>query len=757
MEKKLIWVGPRESDTFYSAVDFFKTITYNGSNTGNNISFTSKTGVRIDHNRSVSWDLNAFFKVNLCDLLQENNNVRFLFYNPLQAYSQGEEVAAHTLNAPPPELLRYMRNKAKMRTFAQKYVPIIPFVEFSGDRLPEASFDIGEKNSFILQEIISSSGYGTLQLTREQCANYIASRPSENEYILSPYLKYAAPINVHIVIFEDRCIVFPPSFQLIQRNGPRFSYIGGDFHTDLSEKTYESILQHSNALAEGLRRIGYRGVCGIDFMLSENELYFIEVNARFQASSFLLNRLLIQSGYPTLHQMILFPQSGKMPEWDRFSRFRKPGSFFTVSGKSEPPWLFSSGEDLPRATSELLLDGYSPAMKREENAYLFRALSERNLCWLNKDFRLQLAPNLQPDQDEWRSKILSMDSLCIKIALLNQGVRISPSAKAQMENNGAIRRGVFQSIDISLPNGIVVNAPYNTAFSGLSPYCVEWDGAAFLLTYENRPLFPVAFDAVDPYRTRTASHGTLYQNVTFWATDRLRIHHQLTCRFKLEGKGCAFCNTRQKEGAFSVDDVCEAVDFYLEHADFRHFLIGGGSGTSEDEHRNILALVKHIRSRGDKPIYVMCLPPEDVSVLSEYHNAGVDEIGFNLELYDRAEAKRIMPGKGQIPLSQYEKAYREAVRLWGSHGSVRSMMLLGLEREESFFDGIRWLCGLGVMPIISVFRPIDRIALSEVLPPCNEDLEGIFYRAKEIAENAGLALGPSCAACQNNTLSLPLL
>lgn len=757
MKKKIVWIGPRESDTFYSGLNFFKVITYNGSNVGNNVSFTSETGVRIDHNHSKNWDLKSFLSANLQTLLKEDADARFLFYNPLQAFSLGEEVAARTLCANPPELLRYMRSKTNMRAFARKYVPIIPFVEFFGSHLPEAAFEVGEKDSFVLQEVISSAGYGTLQLTREQCADYIFARSPEVAYLLSPYLKYAAPINVHVVIFEDRCIVFPPSFQLMQRNGPRFSYIGGDFHTNLPEKTYDLILRRSNSLAEGLRAIGYRGICGFDYMLSQDELYFIELNPRFQASSFLLNKLLLQSGYPTLHQLNLSAYSDRAPALNSFSRFQKAESFFTVSGNNEPSWLSLSDEKLPPAASELILDGYSSEMKREEGAYLCRILSERNLCWLNRDFQLRLAPNLQPDQDMWRAKILSEDFLCIKIALLNQGIRLSPTAQTQLEKTGSIRQGVFQSKDIFFPNGLIVNAPHHTAFSEFSPYCIEWDGAAFVLSYESKPLFPVAFDVADPYRSRIASYGTLYQNVTFWATDRLRVHHQLTCRFKREGRGCAFCNTRRKDEAFSIDDVCEAINFYLDHTDFRHFLIGGGSGAYEEEHQNILALVKHIRSRCDKPIYVMCLPPKDISVLSEYHGAGVDEIGFNLELYDREEAKRIMPGKGLIPLSQYETAYREAVRLWGKRGNVRSMMLLGLEREESFFEGIRWLCQLGVMPILSVFRPIDRILLSEVLPPHNEDLERIFYRAEAIAEDAGLALGPSCVACQNNTLSLPLL
>lgn len=754
MSTKLVWVGPRESDILFSNVNFVKTVTYNGSNTGNNIAFTSLTKTRIDHNYTDKWDLKNFLADQLLQLVVDTD-IRFLFYNALQAYSLGKDVVKHTLCMNQRELLRHMRNKGNMRVFAQQYIPVVPYVEFSGKDLPKVSFHIGEKDSYVLQQVFSSSGHGTLQLTQEECMHYIANHPKTDKYILSPYIKNGAPINVHVVIFEDRCIVLPPSFQLIRRNGPYFSYIGGDFHTCMAQEMYDLILQRTNTLAEGLRLLGYRGVCGIDYMLTENELYFLEVNPRFQASSFLLNKLLQKGGLPSLHQLHISAFVNRTPPIESFSQFADSESFFSVS-EEIPTWFSADDKGLPKTISSVILDGYCPDMKVEENAYLFRAISNRNLCWLDQDFRLQIAPNLQPDSDTWKAKIMSKDPLCIKIGLLNQGVRISREAAEQMGKIGSIRQGVFQSVDLFLPNSMVVNAPYHTDFSDFSPYCIEWVEGEFKLSYRGSPLFAITFDAEDLFRGKIATKGTAYRNVAFWATDRLRVHHQLSCRFKAEGKGCHFCNTRSKDGPFFIEDVCEVVDYYLTHANFRHFLIGGGSGAFEAEQQNILTLVKHIRSQCDKSIYVMCLPPKDISALSEYHAAGVNEIGFNLELYDRDRAKEIMPGKGAIPLSQYENAYQEAVRLWGNRGNVRSLMVLGLEKEESFFSGIDWLCQLGVMPIVSVFRPVSRIELSMVLPPQNEDLKRIFSRAQKIASNNGLVLGPSCTACQNNTLSLPI-
>lgn len=755
MENKLMWVGPRESDTLYSGIHFFRSVTFHGTNTNGNISWSSKNKTRIDHITAGSdWRLNNFLRQELSSFL-EDPEVQFLFYNPMQSYIIGKGIPERTVCANKRNLLDFFRNKANMRIFAQECIPVVPFVEFTGQMIPATRFRAEDGGSYVLQKVYSSGGHGTFQMTIRECEEYVKTGSETESYLLSPYLQYAVPINIHAVIFDQCCVIFPPSFQLMRRQKQRFFYMGGDFHTNLSPAYRKMIKERTMALCEKLRLSGYRGVCGIDYMLTDKEVYFLELNARFQASSFLLNKLLLNEGKASLHQLNLMAFSNQDPPFESFMEFQAPESFFTVAGEHLPAWFRNTESQRPAIISEVILDGLKPEMEFTPDAYLFRAITERNLCWLNRDRQLQSAPNIHQDSTAWRQKVLSMDPLTIKIGLLNQGIRFSAEAAQRTEQQGAVRAGVFQSVDISLRNGLIVNAPYHSSFSELSPYCIEWDGGAFFLSYEGVRLCEVFFDAADPYRDKTAPGGTQFRNAAFWATDRLRVHHQFRCRYKMEGRGCRFCNVKLKEGAFFIGDVCGIIDFYLAHTQFRHFLIGGGSGTSDTEPENIITLARHIRSRSDKPIYAMCLPPADLPVLAAYHEAGIDEIGFNLELFDRKLAKEIMPGKGCIPLSQYEAAYQEAVRLWGRTGAVRSLMVLGLEPMESFYCGIEWLCKMGVMPIVSVFRPVDKIELKAALPPGNEELARIFQKVKAIAGKYGLRPGPACPACQNNTLSLP--
>lgn len=754
MDTKLIWVGPRESDIAFSNIDFFKSVTYCGSNIGNNISFSNMNNVRVNPNYSKDAYLSDFLIEQLTPMM-EDAAIRFVFYNPMLCYSLKHGISGRTICINPYNVTSFSRNKVNMREIAVNCIPTVPFVQFEGRELPTFQFNVGNKNDLILQKVFSSGGYGTQRVSLDKCVQYIEKGNAFERYILSPFLEDAVPINVHVVIFDEESIILPPSYQIVSNRGNYFEYIGADFHTSFSSNVHDLIISRSKKIADRLRQMGFRGICGIDYMQTKNEIYFLEINTRFQASSFLVNKLLTQERKSSLHELNFLAFEGKQPTMDSFPRFEEPESFFSIYSDTLPDWSKHLDDRLPSIVSEIFKDGFNAKQKLSKQAYLFRIITKRNLCWLDDDNRIRLAPNIQRDSDTWRQKINKLNWVCLKIGLLNQGIRITDEAQKEMKHSGEVRQGVFQSVDLIFPDGLVINAPYKTDFSEISPYSIGLYDNQFVLFYEGKVLSPISFDCIDPFQNKAASRGTVYRHAAFWATDRLRVHHEFTCAFKKKEEGCGFCNIRPKIGAFSIDDVCEVIDFYLENADFKHFLIGGGSGTECQESINILKIARHIRSHSNKSIYVMCLPPTDYHVLLQYKEAGVDEISFNIEIFNRDLAKRIMPGKGKISLEQYENAFREAVRIWENVGAVRSMMILGLERIGDFYQGIEWLCNLGVTPIVSIFRPMNNITLSDVLPYNNEFLEDIYYNLITLVERYGLSLGPSCIACQNNTLSLP--
>lgn len=152
----------------------------------------------------------------------------------------------------------------------------------------------------------------------------------------------------------------------------------------------------------------------------------------------------------------------------------------------------------------------------------------------------------------------------------------------------------------------------------------------------------------------------------------------------------------------------------------------------------------------------MCLPPNDISYIDKYIDAGVNEIAFNIELWDRKLALEYMPGKGQITLEEYLAKLEYATKKINKKGNVRTMLMVGIESIENTLSAIEVIASKNIQPMLSIFRPTLNCKLPYVVQPSNEDIYKLFLLAETICKKYNISLGPSCPSCQNNTLAITL-
>ena len=152
----------------------------------------------------------------------------------------------------------------------------------------------------------------------------------------------------------------------------------------------------------------------------------------------------------------------------------------------------------------------------------------------------------------------------------------------------------------------------------------------------------------------------------------------------------------------------------------------------------------------------MLSPPPDLNFINSVVDAGVNEIGINMEFYDRKLSRLLMPGKASADADVYYKNLEHAVNLLGAEGAIRSILIVGLEPLENTVQGVRELASRGVMPILSIFKPLENTALANHPLPSRDLLISAWEKAQSICEHYSLTLGPLCKCCQNNTLSLPV-
>lgn len=674
---------------------------------------------------------------------------------------------------------------------------------------------------FIVQEAIASGGSGTYILTKKNGDTLIKSLNINNRYLVSVYREDNVPVNIHALIFDDGVIFTPPSIQVMKAdytklNGEdetrKLMYRGADFVelarvaalpdepcNKVNNKHVEKFKKLCKELCERIKGKGYRGVLGIDGIIYNDEVRLLEVNCRFQASTSLIDRALADKGAPSLQRINIAACSGASKEgYEKiFEGLKVPYSNYSynhvganehavhILKKVEEPhsWLVAKELDGLDATK---LNG----LTKYGNAHLFRLVFNTNICWVNEDGAVNLDECICEPVDELHDKILNNaeskvnekvdgdDLLALKIALLTQGAN-------RQDGSREVRIATNDAIDICFGEkyyDVVINVPTQNKFQAFSPFDIAAteNGEQTLLYYGQEITSVKLYEPDKLAETAIKNTEFHYSDVAFLSTDRLRVHVTNQCIYKKnveKRESCKFCNICPTTGDIDEGTIAEVIGSHWAQrtsTGLRHFLIGGQSPEQNDatmkKLKDIIGTIKKVTGNNvDAEIYAMILPLEKEKI-KELKQAGLDQIAFNIEIFDEVCAKKYMPGKGSIKRETYMKALSDARDIWFSGSShkeevvkqVRSMVILGLEPRESFIKGIKTLINIGIQPLISLFRPLKNTELEDYVAPSMGYVYNVYqsvqdemreYREKR--KNRFMMLGPDCKCCQNNTLSLP--
>lgn len=695
------------------------------------------------------------------EIIEQYPNSRFMLYYPTDVNILYREILDRIICVNDIDIITLLENKIDTRIWLSDTIPIPPYVIEYGENvsLGSARKKFPNHNEFVIQADYSCGGSNTW-LFHELNADEIGSRLLlQDKYTVSPYLQNSISLNIHLIIYDNGILLLPASVQLISLEKHNFKYLGADFiaYRNLPKRIHLQLECYSQKIGERLRLAGYRGVLGIDFIATDTEVYFMEINARFQSSTFLINKALSQK-YGELSVPMLNLDAFTHKEVPKNLKFVVNYSFYSY--QYVPEYLFQIKQIYTRVlvcphVIECQNDDLDWNMKLDRDTYLFKIVTDVNLSALSPEHRMLLRENLRIQENilklgiDWDKQLLEL-----KIMLLSRGIYINTTIQNNLSKQGGINYEEFEALDLIINDKFYVNVPYLTVLSELSPFEIIYEEEKLYLTYYGKRLTDVRIRFCNPNAKRISKSGLLFEDISYMGHDRLRIYYRNGCWYKERGIGCQFCDIDNSIIPLPIEDIKEVIDFYLEEPSLQHYLIGGGSDSSFDSMTKILEITKYIRAKCNKPIYLMMTPPDNLDTLHMLHAAGITEVAFNLEVFNRMLAKKYMPGKGSIPLDYYEVAFREAVRIWGNKGAVRSMMIVGLESKESFLRGIEYLCTLGVAPILSLLKPIASTPLHYLLPPSDKTVLYIAHQAQIICQHYNLELGPSCHYCEDNSIKI---
>ena len=822
---KIYWVGPRESDIGAIRHLFAGSITLFGDNQTDgdyvNYAFCHQGNhpERIDHNKAT--DDGDTFMANIArDLLSKDPaHTKFMFYNgnafhgiPLFA-DLAKEYAAYQpfLCCNDKKLMHDLNDKNWFHSTFERMTSVLPIINcnltnchYSAivDKMRAAGIPVQEgKTRFIFQAPVASGGSGTFVLDSTNEDEIRKMIDTDANFLVSVYQENNVSVNLHAVIYDKDILLLPGSIQLMREGNMRLLYRGADFiaYREIDEDLRERFEEAAIMACRRFQEEGYRGVCGIDAIFAQGNMYLLEVNNRFQASTNLLNLALVAAGLKSVQELNVdafkpnsAPEAGDAASHDVVVDY---SNFCFMANKS----IKHSLAFLPRAQADtkyvfnIDLDGFNsefgadPRHNYTPDAHLYRVNFHTNISWVNHDGTVNIHENVAEQDYKWMDSIREFDKsednlLKLKISLLMQGVVFTPAGEVYRDEID-VREATNNAIDMRISNLLAttlsprstgekgsflltVNSPTNIKMVEFTPFSLDIKEVATeggtctmpFLRYYGEPLMIVRLNKKDPYSDLMTSGGVPYGKVGFLSTDRLRVHVTNACKFKAQNVGCRFCNMAEDYQEIMPNDIAEVVKHYSMHDNeigLNHYLVGGQSERDECAVQKIISTIQIVAKYAPgKDIYAMILPVSD-DAIRQMRDAGLKKVAYNIEIFDEELAKKYMPGKGCIPREEYFRALAEATSLFDKAGETRSLVVVGLESHESMMRGIQRLADLRVQPILSIFRPMPETPLADIVPPSMRYIDTLYHEVTEMLRRINMHLGPSCIPCQNNTLSMP--
>lgn len=154
----------------------------------------------------------------------------------------------------------------------------------------------------VVQYDKSSSGAGTFLVESSTEYDHLKLKMKRSPDIAISYISNAVSCSSHIYIASEGIHIFSSSIQIIEvvedeKKYKCFSYKGNDFGLFHSSFGNDKItIDFVNHIGRICQKLGMRGLIGIDFMRTEEGVYFTEMNFRLQNSTALLSFLQESNG-----------------------------------------------------------------------------------------------------------------------------------------------------------------------------------------------------------------------------------------------------------------------------------------------------------------------------------------------------------------------------------------------------------------------------------------------------------------------------
>ncbi|MEM6691084.1 MAG: MSMEG_0568 family radical SAM protein [Planctomycetota bacterium] len=342
--------------------------------------------------------------------------------------------------------------------------------------------------------------------------------------------------------------------------------------------------------------------------------------------------------------------------------------------------------------------------------------------------------------------------------LQTEGVRLVQIGVGAPSRHGGAGPSDHKAMTI---DGTTFMAPVHTTQASDSPYIAlppdsngrsevqcggQWVGE---VSFPKRPAF---------YDLETADGIPYWKIATLHSSDVLATTVFQTClRYEKKSTACKFCAIGRslREGRTiarkTPAQLAEVARAAVELDGVKHMVMTTGTPNRTDRGARALAdCAQAIRRAVDLPIQAQCEPPDDDAWFHRMHEAGVDTLGMHLEVVNPQVRRRVLPGKCEVTLEDYFRAFESAVSVFGK-AQVTTYIIAGLgDTAEEILQVSRQLIALGVYPFVVPLTPISGTPVQDTPAPSAEMMRSILQPLGRMLVEAGMThdqVRAGCARC----------
>lgn len=333
----------------------------------------------------------------------------------------------------------------------------------------------------------------------------------------------------------------------------------------------------------------------------------------------------------------------------------------------------------------------------------------------------------------------------LKLALRTQGVNVQCKINGVGENIKEDILGLYKIDKVlgSKPNELNLTEHITTKliYNPQSPFKLIRENKKYWVIKNNIPLIEVTFNRRPSFYKEYTTKGTPMKFIgQVMGKDCLAIAVDKQCFYFKTGDFCKYCNCTPTNLESRIDRVLDLQDIEETVSRFGkeyHFfdLTGGTFEDRDEECRRYIEIGNILKRSLGKPNFsgpFSLSPPNNLSLLEDLYETGVDVISLNPDVWDDHAFAEICPGKNKVGKKHYDEALKVIKFLWGRGNAVVQFLIGPWESNESLLNGVRYHLERDILVNLTTFCPSPGSSLSKTKSKSLGELLEIYIKYGEL-------------------------